>query len=651
MPRCMGSAEHLNKIGVSSNIWKPLYNSSLPGCCYIVRRYFKRTTNRELAERPLPEGIDYTMKKEEISQTAAGKNSLSRMIFRMTAVLMGIVVAGIIVSAFLSGYIRKQAEESIRSTTEFYAAQMDASFRDINDYLGELVFQDKDVAMTRYTSDKLLFIQAVQKINEKLEFYRTKLGGDFQFFIYYPELDYFASSERGEMEIKEFAALKENMAQYIRTDYEAGGLNARKKWWLAGIDGKQYALNYIFFDEWYACCFIDAQKLADSANVIHLGKDSFVTLVTEDGRPSGRLDRLKESGFYNPDTGKSRLDENVFGMKYTMIHQPLDYAGFGISVVVQNNRSMVNVVIFQLIIILFILAGICIAALLLYRVKKRMIEPMKYFSDNLTKIREDSQDVYFDNVDIAELAEANELFQSICGQMKELKIQMYEQQLAQQKLQLDYMHLQIQPHFYINCMSLIYNMAAMGEDDTIQQLSACVSDYFRYIFRSDSNMVCLTEEMKHVGNYLEICRIRYKDRLTFHLEKGEGLEDIKIPPLLLHTFVENSVKYAAGSGKNIQILAAAARKKQHGEEFVEIKIEDNGIGFSDNVLESLRKDKDIVTEKGTRIGIRNCIQRLSRIYGSSARVLFENREEGGVRVLITIVLKGEENSNEYTSGR
>lgn len=647
----MGSAEHLNEIGVSSNIWKPLYNSSLPGCCYIVRRYFKRTTNRELAERPLPEGIDYTMKKEEISQTAAGKNSLSRMIFRMAAVLMGIVVAGIIVSAFLSGYIRKQAEESIRSTTEFYAAQMDASFRDINDYLGELVFQDKDVAMTRYTSDKLLFIQAVQKINEKLEFYRTKLGGDFQFFIYYPELDYFASSERGEMEIKEFAALKENMAQYIRTDYEAGGLNARKKWWLAGIDGKQYALNYIFFDEWYACCFIDAQKLADSANVIHLGKDSFVTLVTEDGRPSGRLDRLKESGFYNPDTGKSRLDENVFGMKYTMIHQPLDYAGFGISVVVQNNRSMVNVVIFQLIIILFILAGICIAALLLYRVKKRMIEPMKYFSDNLTKIREDSQDVYFDNVDIAELAEANELFQSICGQMKELKIQMYEQQLAQQKLQLDYMHLQIQPHFYINCMSLIYNMAAMGEDDTIQQLSACVSDYFRYIFRSDSNMVCLTEEMKHVGNYLEICRIRYKDRLTFHLEKGEGLEDIKIPPLLLHTFVENSVKYAAGSGKTIQILVAAARKKQQGEEFVEIKIEDNGIGFSDNVLESLRQDKDIVTEKGTRIGIRNCIQRLSRIYGSSARVLFENREEGGARVLITIVLKGEENSNEYTSGR
>lgn len=84
---------------------------------------------------------------------------------------------------FLGGYIRKQAEESIKSATEFYARQMDTTFRDINDYMGELVFQDKDVAMTRYASDTLLFIQAVQKINEKLEFYRVKLGGDFTFLF------------------------------------------------------------------------------------------------------------------------------------------------------------------------------------------------------------------------------------------------------------------------------------------------------------------------------------------------------------------------------------------------------------------------------------------------------------------------------------
>lgn len=108
-------------------------------------------------------------------------------------------------------------------------------------------------------------------------------------------------------------------------------------------------------------------------------------------------------------------------MKYTMIHQPLEYAQFGISVVVQNNRSMMTVVVFQVLIVLFILLGIAIAVVLLFRVKKRMIEPMKIFSENLMKIREDSQEVYFDNTEIAELAEANELFRNICGQMKEMK--------------------------------------------------------------------------------------------------------------------------------------------------------------------------------------------------------------------------------------
>ena len=565
---------------------------------------------------------------------ASSKVMLSKWILRMVGILLGILAVGISVSAFLGGYIRKQAEESIKSATEFYARQMDTTFRDINDYMGELVFQDKDVAMTRYASDTLLFIQAVQKINEKLEFYRVKLGGDFTFFIYYPELDYFASSERGEREIVEFAELKKAAAGYIMEDFAAEGIHAGKKWQIAEIGGKKYVLNYIFFDEWYACCFIEADKLADSANVIHLGRESYVTLVTADGIPSNHTAELEAGGFYKENTGESRLNTNVFGMKYTIIHQPLEYARFGISVVVQNNRSMMTVVVLQIIIVLFILAGIGIAAVSLYRVKKRVIEPMKLFSQNLMKIREDSQEVYYDNVEIAELAEANALFRNICGQMKEMKIRMYEQELARQKLQIDYMHLQIQPHFYINCMSLIYNMAVMGEDDTIQQLSACVSDYFRYIFRADGERISLRDELRHVGNYLEICRIRYKERLSFRVEEGEGTGEVDIPPLLLHTFVENSVKYAAGSGKATEILVCARQMEEEG--IVEIRVEDNGTGFPESVLESLRAEEDIVTEKGTRIGIRNGITRLALIYGPAAGVRFENREEGGAGVIIRL---------------
>ena len=75
--------------------------------------------------------------------------------------------------------------------------------------------------------------------------------------------------------------------------------------------------------------------------------------------------------------------------------------------------------------------------------------------------------------------------------------------------------------------------------------------------------------------------------------------------------------------------------KQEGRA-AEIRIEDNGTGFPESVLESLKTEEDIVTEKGTRIGIRNCITRLALIYGTAAYVRFENREEGGARVVIRL---------------
>ena len=71
---------------------------------------------------------------EAEGKRASSKVSLSKMILRMVGILLGILAVGITVSALLSGYIRKQAEESIKSATEFYAGQMDTTFGDINDY-------------------------------------------------------------------------------------------------------------------------------------------------------------------------------------------------------------------------------------------------------------------------------------------------------------------------------------------------------------------------------------------------------------------------------------------------------------------------------------------------------------------------------------
>ena len=77
-------------------------------------------------------------------------------------------------------------------------------------------------------------------------------------------------------------------------------------------------------------------------------------------------------------------------------------------------------------------------------------------------------------------------------------------------------------------------------------------------------------------NYLSLEQFRLKDGLNIEINKDEGINgEIKIPKMLIHTFVENSVKHGIkhleGKGK---ILISISK----GNDLYKIKIIDNGVG-------------------------------------------------------------------------
>jgi hypothetical protein len=50
-------------------------------------------------------------------------------------------------------------------------------------------------------------------------------------------------------------------------------------------------------------------------------------------------------------------------------------------------------------------------------------------------------------------------------QIKSLKIIAYEKTLAAQQAQLQYLQIQIRPHFFLNCLSALYGLAEVGESE------------------------------------------------------------------------------------------------------------------------------------------------------------------------------------------
>ncbi|MEO5976389.1 MAG: histidine kinase [Chryseolinea sp.] len=102
---------------------------------------------------------------------------------------------------------------------------------------------------------------------------------------------------------------------------------------------------------------------------------------------------------------------------------------------------------------------------------------------------------------------------------------------------------QLQPHFLFNSLNSISALAGSKPEaarNMIQQLS----DFLRgTIKKDDQQLVSLHEELKHLGLYLEIEKVRFGHRLKTEIVQTEDTKNSQLPSLLLQPLVENAIKF------------------------------------------------------------------------------------------------------------
>ena len=99
----------------------------------------------------------------------------------------------------------------------------------------------------------------------------------------------------------------------------------------------------------------------------------------------------------------------------------------------------------------------------------------------------------------------------------------------------------INPHFFFNALN---TAAAFVRDDPrrAEDLLERFADLFRYAFRRGSEpSVPLEEELHFIGDFLEIERARFGDRVRCEVQAAPDVRGDSVPPLLLQPLVENAV--------------------------------------------------------------------------------------------------------------
>ena len=173
-------------------------------------------------------------------------------------------------------------------------------------------------------------------------------------------------------------------------------------------------------------------------------------------------------------------------------------------IILSKFRAYEKIILLQFILALAVLLVAVILFTSIFYMKKHVLTPIKLFLENLAHLDDSAETISLKDTNLLELEQANSQFKNLMRQIKKLKIDIYEKELEKQKTMMNYLQLQIRPHFFLNCLNTIYSMAQTQLYEEIMKMSMITSNYFRYIFQNTQDLVPVKNELEHIKNYMAV---------------------------------------------------------------------------------------------------------------------------------------------------
>jgi two-component system LytT family sensor kinase len=196
-----------------------------------------------------------------------------------------------------------------------------------------------------------------------------------------------------------------------------------------------------------------------------------------------------------------------------------------------------------------------------------------------------------------------------------------EQQRLLMQARLRNLSSQINPHFLFNTLNSVASLIRINPDSA-RELVVKLSSILRRLLRQQDAFTPLRDEIRFIGDYLEIEKTRFGPKLQVHEEWSPESLDALVPSMLLQPLVENAIKH--GFGPKVDVGSLWLRSAVKGGR-LQIEIEDDGVGIPEKVL-------PVVFQAG--IGISNVHERLAVLFANDFQMSIEGRLGGGTRVRV-----------------
>lgn len=558
------------------------------------------------------------------------------MLTAMSILIVSLLVAVILFDWYAVQEQRRTVSVSRSHTLSSYREQMENALLITSNYLTDAPVLDMDFLSLAYARTKTeAYTSSVQIASKCRALLRSQkmLGG---FFTYNPEFDYCHStyadsgSDTVACPYSDLITLRNKVISLTDSKDPATG------WIPVSLSDRTVFLYACVYQRTVFAAILDPAR----QNFSNLEDDAYIFYTLADKIPCSPSTPFGSAPL--PAGGKVKPGH---GDAYDLTVLPLSQIDGFIYYAVPTVSFLGQISFSQkvLLAITFCLLGsipLCWIAL-----RKRLLIPLKSLTNTLHAIQTGDTNIRVPQD--SNLQEANEIANTVNTMldiMKQLKIDSYEYQLEVQHAQLQYLQLQIRPHFFLNCLNMIYSMAEEEKYAAIQELVLDLSVYLRSTFKNTTNLVPLEEEIRSTGSYIRIQQTGMDMPPILEIDMEADTVEIPVPPLSILSFVENSVKYSRLLEIPLDIRIKCRKLPGEDGDFLNITIQDNCGGIPSDTLNSLNRTMEEVYHDHN-VGSSNVKQRLKLIYGDKAILSFQNRSNGACVDIFLPLNEGAEKNN------
>ncbi len=574
----------------------------------------------------------------------ATKNSLIRQVIVYMVVLI-VLLVGILAAYSATSYLilRNEVKRGAENFLQVYGTELKNRVTQMDSVLTHLLVQN-------YTQ-----LQLVKSSNEAKRFYAaqdihnyigdvTLSNNSVDFIVVADALyDICLDATNTATTYWDRTALRE----YTKEQALIDGYLA--EWNFVELNHKTYLYKMYVYNDRAVAVFISTAHFLETIPKGDYGEQTFV-LTDEKGIIQDYLGEEWQTGVKGLAIHQTDLQQGF------IVEFPIVQGEINLFNLVKNNsiwnQTRINMAVVLGVIVFTILFGF----LLIRYIMKEMVYPMNSMAEGMNRIDQGEYTIRIGGkYGTREFTHLKDTFNKLMDEIMDLKIQAYEKVIALKDAELKVIRLQLRPHFFLNAITTIMSLSSKGKNQQIKEYVDSLSKNIRYMFTTRMHTVPVREEIRHVENYIKMQELRYPNCIFHYVDLPPELEEWHIPQMLIQTFIENEYKYAVSIDTPLTILIRISLDNYQDEEMLLIEIEDDGMGYPQDVLEFMDGRGMRQENNGSRIGLWNIKNMMELMYEREGLISLSNIQPHGCLNRIWVPVKpihqAKEDSQDWVSAR